>query len=433
MTTVTINDPLTLPCGLNFKNRLAKGAMTEGLADTQNRATEKHVRLYGRWAKGGTGMLLTGNVQVDRRYLERPGNVVIEQDRLDDEAKDALKAYAAAGTQDGTALFMQISHAGRQTPAAVTKEPVGPSAVKLALPGGQFGEPRALTGEEIEDTITRFVFVAKTAKETGFSGVQVHAAHGYLLSEFLNPLANQRNDEWGGSLENRARLLLSVVRAIRAEVGAEYPISVKLNSSDFQKGGFAFEDCLQVVEWLGQEGIDLLEISGGNYEQPAMMGKDGIAEPLYDAYVPESTAKREAFFLQYAAAIQKVATMPLMVTGGFRTLAAMNDALATGEVDVIGIARPYCVEPDLGALLTSGAVDAAVQWEDKIRLGPGFLGPNSRIGLIKALHAFGVQGWFCLQLLRMGAGEDPDTKIGLLKALRLYQANESAAAAALVR
>jgi 2,4-dienoyl-CoA reductase-like NADH-dependent reductase (Old Yellow Enzyme family) len=205
--------------------------MTEGLADARNRATGRHVTLYRRWADGGAGLLLTGNVQVDRRYLERAGNIVIDGSQEPAQLA-ALEAMAEAGTSGGTHLWMQISHAGRQTPKLVAAEPVGPSDIPLAIPGGRFGKPRALTGDEIHDVIARFAAVAAVAKQTGFTGLQIHSAHGYLLSEFLSPRVNLRDDEWGGRLENRARLLLDTVRAVRSRVGPDYPIAVKLNSAD---------------------------------------------------------------------------------------------------------------------------------------------------------------------------------------------------------
>src|SRR5690606_9528360 len=161
-------------CGATLKNRLIKVAMTEGLADPQNRATDAHVRLYRRWAQGGAGMLLTGNVQVDRRCPERPGNVAID-DPQSNETITGLRAYAHAGPENGTHLWMQISHAGRQTPASVNKEPLAPSAKPLDMPGAQFGTPRAMTGAEIEDAIRRFAHVASVARDTGFTGVQIHA------------------------------------------------------------------------------------------------------------------------------------------------------------------------------------------------------------------------------------------------------------------
>jgi 2,4-dienoyl-CoA reductase-like NADH-dependent reductase (Old Yellow Enzyme family) len=426
-----LSQPLTLPCGVSLPNRLVKAAMTEGLADPQNRATKAHETLYRRWAEGGSGVLITGNVQIDRNYLERPGNVVIQGSQSEDQL-DGLRAWASSVTQTGTHIWMQISHAGRQTPASVTKEPVAPSEVEVKLPGGQFGKPRALTADEVENLAGRFAAAAVVAKETGFSGVQIHAAHGYLISEFLSPLVNKRQDKWGGSLENRARLLLDVVQKTRAKVGPDYPISVKLNSTDFQKGGFSFEECLQVVEWLGEASVDCLEISGGSYEQPKMMGSDGL-EPAFEEGERESTRQREAYFMKYAAEIRKVAQMPLMVTGGFRTKEAMVEAIEEDGIALIGLARPLCVETDSPQQLLSGQIQTLPDWEKKLRLGPGIFGVNSSIKLFKMLNVIGIQSWFCLQLLKMGSGQSPDPSLGLFKALRQYQSSETKAAKALIR
>ncbi len=406
---ISIRSQLTLPCGASVKNRLCKAAMTEGLADSANRATGRHGRLYRRWAEGGAGLLLTGNVQVDRRYLERAGNIVIDGPQ-DASQVGALEAMAEAGTSGDTQLWMQISHAGRQTPALIASEPVGPSDIGVALPGGRFGKPRALTGDEIRNVIARFAFAAGIAKQTGFTGVQVHSAHGYLLSEFLSPRVNQRDDEWGGSLENRARLLLECVRAVRKEVGADFAVAVKLNSADFQKGGFSFEDCLRVIEMLNQEGLDLLEISGGNYEQP-----------------------REAYFFDYAVKASQVATMPLMVTGGFRSAAGMNDALAGGDVDMIGLGRPLCTDPDFPAKIMRGDLDVAPDVESALRVGPGILGPHSPIAMIKAINGFARIGWFYEQIYRLADGLPPDLSMTALRALIAYEKTEKRKARELER
>ncbi|MBI1261864.1 MAG: NADH:flavin oxidoreductase [Rhizobiales bacterium] len=431
--TVNISSPLTLPCGVMLKNRLAKGAMTEGLGDTRNMATERHVRLYRRWAKGGAGMLLTGNVQVDRYHLERPGNVAIDGPQSD-VALERLRAWARAGTENDTQLWMQISHAGRQTPASVNQTPFGPTDKKLEMPGSQFGQPRPMTAADIRDVIARFAHAAAVARDTGFSGVQIHAAHGYLISEFLSPDVNTRDDEWGGSLENRARLLLETVKAVRTAVGADFPLSVKLNSADFQRGGFSHEESMKVAGWLNEASVDLLEVSGGTYEQPRMVGSDNLTfHPEKSEKRRESTVAREAYFLDYARDIRKVVNMPLMVTGGFRSVAGMNAALASGEMDVVGIARPMCVDADVPAKLLSGAIDAAPTFEHTLRIGPGLLGPASPIALVRGLNGWGQQGWFCLQLIRMGDGKDPDPKMGVFSAFRNYQKNETATAAALVR
>ncbi len=422
---------LALPCGAVVGNRLCKAAMTEGLADSRNRATDSHVTLYRRWAEGGAGLLLTGNVQVDRRYLERAGNIVIDGPQ-DTSQLAALEAMAEAGTTNGTQLWMQISHAGRQTPALIASEPVGPSDVAVALPGGRFGKPRALTGDEIRDVIARFAFVAGTAKQAGFTGVQVHSAHGYLLSEFLSPRVNLRDDEWGGSLANRSRLLLECVRAVRKAVGADFAVSVKLNSADFQKGGFTFEDCLRVIEMLNQEGLDLLEISGGNYEQPRLLGMEGL-EPVFAEKVQQSTRAREAYFFDYAVKASEIAKMPLMVTGGFRSAEGMNDALAGGDVDMIGLGRPLCTDPDFPAKIMRGELDIAPDVEKTLRLGPGILGPHSPIAMIKAINGFARIGWFYEQIYRLADGLQADLSMSALRALMAYEKTEKKKARELAR
>jgi len=421
-----IERPLELPCGGSLPNRLVKAAMTEGLADTYNRATPAHATLYRRWSNGGAGLLLTGNIQVDRRGLERPGNVVIEGLQSPDQ-RTALERWTKAGRIEGNHIWAQLSHAGRQTPKAVNPEPLAPSAISLRMPGGQFGKPRALKEKEIEEIIDRFAYAAVVCRECGFTGVQIHAAHGYLISELLSPRTNRRTDAWGGLLENRARMLLETVQRVRNRVGEDFPISVKLNSADFQKGGFTSEECVRVVGWLAELEIDLLEISGGTYEQPRMVGIDGL-EPVFEDGVRASTKKREAYFLDYARRVREAATMPLLVTGGFRTRSAMNAAIEEDGIGAIGLARPLCVMPDAPGKLLDGALDELPTWERRLRVGPWLLGPTSPIDTIRALNGWGIQSWFCLQILRMGRGVDPDTSMGVLRALMRYQSNEREAA-----
>lgn len=412
-----LSSELRLPCGVTIPNRLAKGAMTEGLADERLRATEKHVNLYRKWSEGGCGLLLTGNVQIDRRVLERPGNVAIDNNG----GEDALRAWAQAGTVNGNQLWMQISHAGRQSAFYVTRKPLAPSPIKVKL-AGSFMTPRPVVESEILDFIGRFANTARIAKETGFTGVQVHSAHGYMLSSFLSPLLNQRNDRWGGSLENRARFLLESVRAVRDAVGPDYPVSVKLNSSDFQKGGFSNEDCLQVVEWLNEAGVDLLEVSGGNYESLALWGLEDDEEA--QAEKRESTQQREAYFMEYASQIRRVAKMPLMVTGGFRTRQAMHRAIESGDCDLIGLGRPLCTHTNFANQLLNGEVDEAPRFEDSVQIGQGKWGIHSPYNLIRTLNTLGQQGFYYVQLLRIGAGLEPDLGLNPLKAIYLNMSNE---------
>ncbi len=404
-----LNEPLDLPCGATIANRFAKAAMTEGLADSRGYPTPELNRLYRLWADGGAGMLLSGNIQVDKMHLERPGNVVIEGE-ADSELREKLSVWTETATSNNNHFWAQISHAGRQTQKIVNRNPKAPSPVKLGLPGGQFGQPVEMTSVEIKELIQRYAKTAKICQETGFTGVQIHAAHGYLLSSFLNPLANQRSDDYGGSLENRARFLLSVVTATRALVGENFPISVKLNSADFQRGGFAFSESLQVAKWLAEAGVDLLEISGGNYEQPRLLGVEGL-EAAEEQDVAPSTAAREAYFVDFAQAMQKEITIPIMVTGGFRSRAAMAAAVSSGAADLIGLARPLCTVPDGPAKLLNG-LDRLPSPENSLRLFPSWLSALRRIQMLKTIDTFAVQFWFYGQIYAMGrTGEnDPQLK-----------------------
>jgi 2,4-dienoyl-CoA reductase-like NADH-dependent reductase (Old Yellow Enzyme family) len=394
-----VNEAFSLPSGQRFRNRVAKAAMTEGLAFRDGLPNDTHCNLYRRWADRGCGLLITGNVIIDRGHLERPGNVIVDGP-LSPEGKAAWARWAAAATAGGTQAWVQISHAGRQTQKNVNAHPRAPSAVPLALPGGQFGMPHPLTGIEIEDLITRWAHAAVVSREAGFTGVQIHAAHGYLISQFLSPLANLRRDEWGGSLENRARLLIETVKAVRTAVGADFTISVKLNSADFQKGGFGFDDCLIVAGWLADLGVDCLELSGGTYEQPAMMDMEGLAPR--DEPKQQSTRAREAYFVQLAKALMAAETPPLMVTGGFRSLNAMDDALASG-IALVGVGRPLCAEPDCVAELLAGHVEELPRFEERLAIGPGWLGPSSPFKLVRTINGFAAQAWYYQQIRRIAA------------------------------
>ena len=417
--------PLKLPSGAVLPNRLCKAALTEGLADPMNRATDRHARLYRRWSEGGAGLVITGNVQVDRMHLERPGNVAVDNNG----GLDELRVYAKAGQVAGNHLWMQINHAGRQTPGHVNRSPLAPSAVPLDIPGDAHGHPREMTEEQILDVIRRFGHVASVARETGFSGVQVHSAHGYLLSQFLSPKSNRRTDAWGGPIENRARMLIEVVKSIRRATGDDFPVGVKLNSADFQQGGFSEEDCLDVVRMLNEVGVDLLEVSGGNYERPLMVASNSDEVPGERA----STRAREAYFLEYAARIRPVAKMPMMVTGGIRSRTTMEEALATGALDVIGLGRPLCVDPAAPVKLLNGVIDRFEAPEREMKLNPAELPPGTDAAMQSAIQLWGVQGWFCLQILRLGDGLDSDRRRSLVESFHAYAKNEADTAAALVR
>lgn len=359
--------------------------MSENLADPGKLPGERLLRLYQRWARSGAGLLVTGNVMVDPSALGEPDNVVFEDDR----ALTAISAWATACRSGGAHAWTQLNHPGRQSPRTLSPEPVAPSAVGLKIPGGMFAPPRALLPAEIESIIARFARTASISQRAGFSGVQIHGAHGYLVSQFLSPLTNLRNDDWGGDPTRRRRFLVEIVRAIRAEVGPGFPVGVKLNSADFQRGGFSEDESMEVVEVLEAEGIDLLEISGGTYEKPEMTG---ITPPGR-----QSTALREAYFLEYAQKVRSRTRTPLQLTGGFRTRAGMEAALSGGAVDLIGLARPMALEPELPRGLLDGTVTES-------RVAPRRTGVASLDGLLEV-------SWYTWQLHRMGAGKEPDPKV----------------------
>ena len=418
-----LNQPLTLPCGAVVPNRMCKAAMTEGLAHPDGTASAELERLYGIWSDGGSGILLSGNIQVDGDHLERPGNVIVDS-ALSNDAFAALQRMAAAGTRNGNHLWAQISHAGRQTQKIVNPAPKAPSAVRLRLPQSQFGEPVALTAEEIESIVERFVNCAVTCKEAGFTGVQFHSAHGYLLSQFLSPLTNQREDEWGGTLENRARALIAIVTKTREVLGADFPISVKLNSADFQKGGFDFDDSLTVAKWLADAGVDLLEISGGTYEQPRLLNLDGV-EPIEEQSLARSTLAREAYFVDFAKAMREELSIPIMVTGGLRRREVMNHVLETGGADMIGLGRPLCVDADGPNRLLNGE-DELARYEDNLYLLPGWLMWLTRFNAVRTINSFATQFWFYEQIANIGRTGATDPKLTVLSATMAQQKAASA-------
>ncbi|WP_353255123.1 NADH:flavin oxidoreductase/NADH oxidase family protein [Hyphomonas sp.] len=346
MTDSSLFAPLTLPNGAVLPNRICKAAMEENLSAPGQVPGTKLFRLYKAWAQGGVGLVLTGNVMVTPAAMTGPGGVVLEAGS--DLAP--FREWVKAGKPAGGHIWVQINHPGRQTMAAMGEEAVAPSAIRVDLGEHSklLAQPRALAEAEILALIERFATTAAQAEKAGFTGVQIHAAHGYLISQFLSPLVNQRTDQWGGSRENRARFLLETVKAVRARVSPGFCVSVKLNSADFQKGGFELEDAKWVTQQLNPLGVDLLELSGGNYESPAMQGNTDDS----------STSKREAYFIDFAREIAAWAAMPIMVTGGIYRKATAEAALVRAGneagVDVLGIGRAMAYVPDLPNLWRAG-------------------------------------------------------------------------------
>lgn len=387
--TTTLSSPLDLPCGVTLRNRIVKSAMSEQLARRDGTPTERLRRLYAVWARSGAAVLITGNAMVSRDALTEPGNVILDDDR----ALDAFGSWSSAAQAGGAQAWLQLNHPGKVAVTPFDRRPVAPSARRSTVPGYNLRKPRELTSSAIADLVGRFARTAELAVAGGFDGVQVHAAHGYLLSQFLSPLHNRRDDDWGGDAARRRRLLLDVVGAVRARVGAGVPVSVKLNSRDFVHGGFDEGEALEVALALAGAGVDLLEISGGGYEQPAMTGV---------AAGQDRTA--EGYFLDFAAAVSARTSLPVLLTGGLRSPGRMNELLGSGAIDAVGLARPMAFVPDYPRRLLAGEQPA--------------LPPAPRRLGVRALDGFVGLSMTADQLHRIAAGRTPARRPGVLTLAR---------------
>jgi len=382
--------PLTLPNGSSIPNRMAKAAMEENMCDSNHAPSEGLLQLYKAWADGGSGLILTGNVMVDRRAMTGPGGVVLEDDRH----LDRFKQWAKVAQSGGAQVWMQISHPGRQMLAALGQATWSASAVPLDMGklSNKFSVPKAMGMADIADIQQRFVRTAQLAEQAGFNGVQIHAAHGYLLSQFLSPVSNHRQDNWGGNIDNRARLLVDIVKAVRGVVSEQFVVSVKLNSADFQRGGFSPEDAQQVVHMLNALKVDVVELSGGSYEAPAMQGqaRDG------------RTLAREAYFLEFAQNMMAIAQMPLMVTGGIRRKAVAEGVIHAG-VSLVGMATALALNPSL-----------PLAWREGLDLAPA-LTPITWKN--KVMASLATMARVKHQLKRLSLGQSTDPSISPLWAL----------------
>jgi len=381
-----LKSTLQLPNGSILKNRLAKSALSENLGTKNHAPSQTLIGLYKRWAKSDAGLIITGNIMIDSKAIGEPRNVVVE----DRSQLELLRKCAQTMEGSGTHFWPQINHPGRQAMEQINKELMAPSAVPVIALGRKTASkkiPRALSEQEIFEIIERYSETALICKEAGFTGAQIHGAHGYLVSQFLSPKTNIRTDKWGGSLENRARFVLEIYRSMRKKMGADFPIGIKLNSADFQKGGFTEEESMEVIKLLSEEGIDLIEISGGNYETPAMMGSNK----------KRSTLEREAFFMDYIEKARKVTNTPLMLTGGFRTQKGMESALESNSLDVIGLGRPFVLYPELPAdIFNNRRSDFQVDFK---KTSSKMV--NAALNLI----------WYAAQMKRLGMGNTPDPNL----------------------
>jgi 2,4-dienoyl-CoA reductase-like NADH-dependent reductase (Old Yellow Enzyme family) len=378
--TSSVFSSFTLPNGQILKNHLVKAAMEENLATAEHLPGDALKQLYKTWADGGVGLIITGNVMIDHLAMTGPGGVALEQDT---DLKPFIELAKLSKGND-TKIWMQINHPGRQVFKKMGGKVLSPSNVALNMGkhSSMFSAPKPIDESEIQDVIQRFTTTAKRAEQAGFDGVEIHAAHGYLLAQFLSPLTNKRNDKWGGSLKNRARLLIEVVKSVKAVCSDDFAIAVKLNSADFQRGGFDIEDAEQVVKMLGELDIDLVELSGGSYEAPAMQGRTA----------DNRTLAREAYFLEFASKIAENVSLPIMTTGGVRRYDVAKQVVDSG-VPLVGMASAMALTPDLPNKWQQDTTVLGhipeVNWKDKTLSG------LATMALVKQ------------QLRRIGAGNLP--------------------------
>lgn len=332
MTASPVLAPIRLPSGERLRNRVAKAAMEEHLGEPGMVPGARLRRLHRSWAEGGAGLIITGNVMVDARAATGPAGLALEERT----PLAPFERWIAAARSTGSGVWMQLNHPGRQVRADQHGLAVAPSAIGLGAP---WAAPRALAADEIASIVRRFASTARRAADAGCSGVQVHGAHGYLLNQMLSPRANRRRDVFGGAVEHRARMLLEVLDAVRESIPRGVSLSVKLNTADFQRGGFDLDDAEQVVAMLDGRGLDLLELSGGDSVRPAMHGATATAQRA-------TTRARQAYFLDLAPRLVARATMPTMLTGGVVRRSMAEQVLASG-VDVVGLGTALAVRPDL--------------------------------------------------------------------------------------
>lgn len=370
--------PLELPCGTILKNRIAKSAMSDSLGDGCGNPTGAQLRLYERWAEGGLAVSIIGEVQGDPSVAEKPGNLVLRPD----SKTSCFEALAQRGASNGAQLWLQLGHAGAMAHPPISN-PKGPSA--LYIPGLSCA---ALTRDEILALPSEFARTAGLAKKLGFGGVQIHAAHGFLLSQFLSPLFNKRSDEFGGSIESRMRLLLDVVDAVREAVGPGFPVAIKLNATDQLDGGFDEEEAYKVIAALDRTAVDLIDISGGTYFPGARSASDSAGGGPY--------------FLDFAERARQLTTKPLMVTGGFKTLQQAVEAISHRGVDMVGFARALALDPSLPNKWAAGSTDYPNF--------PRFQNPPEG----------GVTAWFTMRLTELGEDREPSDASLLEAAIKSY-------------
>ncbi len=343
--------------GMTLPNRFVRSATWEGMATTEGAVTARLIDAMVALARGGVGLIISGHAYVDPAGQASPWQLGACRDDL----IPGLADMAAAVHRNGGKILLQLAHGGCFASSKLTGRP---AFAVSDIEGLTQSPPVELTGSDIEAIVAAFKTAARRAKAAGFDGVQIHAAHGYLFSQFLSPAFNRRNDRFGGSLDNRARALVAAVQAVRGAVGADYPVLVKMNCADFIDNGLTTADAVQVARMLAEAGIDAVEVSGGvvtgGKRNPSRMGIH--------------SAEKEAYFQQEAREFRKQIAIPLILVGGNRSLETSERLVAEGTVDYIAMSRPLIREPDLIDRWRAGDRRRAACLSDNQCFAPGMAG-----------------------------------------------------------
>ena len=382
-----LQQPLVLPCGAVLKNRVVKSPMSDSLGDGEGNPTEAQIRLYERWAEGGVALSLIGEVQFDAGYPEKPGNLVLEPSSSRNSDNQLLASLARRASIAGAHIWPQLGHAGALSHLPIS-QPKGPSI--LDLEGLQCG---SLSLADIQALPEAYANAAVLSKAAGFGGVQVHAGHGFLLSQFLSPLFNLRTDAYGGSVAGRCRLHIEVIEAVRKAVGPTYPVGIRINSTDKLQGGLTEQDAMEVVRMLDQTSVDLIDISGGTYFPGAKASSDSSAGGPY--------------FLDFAQRAKGITKIPLMATGGFKTRQQAIEAVASGSVDMVGVARALVLNPHL-----------ANDWLGENSVDPVF-------PVFEHAPPGGITAWYTQRLTALAEDREVEFEESLEDALSRYELRDA--------
>ncbi len=377
--TYNLKDNLELPCGVILKNRLAKSPMSDSLGDGEGNPTEAQISLYERWSNGGVALSFVGEVQVDYLYPEKPGNLVLGPK----SNHEMLTLFTKRTIINDSQLWAQLGCAGALAYAPISK-PKGPSTINI-----EGLQCEGMNNSEIQSLPNLYARAANIAKRTGFSGVLIHAGHGFLLSQFLSPLFNRRKDNYGGAIENRSRIIIDIIKEVREAVGPLFPIGIRINSSDNLEGGLTQDDALELVKIIDKTTIDIIDISGGTYFPGA------VASPKSSSQGP--------YYIDFAKQARSLTNIPLMLTGGFKTRAQAVDAIESGIIDMVGVGRAMILEPNLANF-----------WLNDQDNNPNFPKFNHKV-------PGGLTAWYSMKQVFIGEKNEQNFDMDLKSSIEAYE------------